>query len=156
MDKTKYLELLSQVAEWRIPPLSDTDVKESQRRQRGRGRPSQEELDQILHEQQFLDLHNGCNPTMAEELVSVKIQSVNCEDCGELCAQGRRLDIRLFPAQRNAIAHRRSRCMECGLYQHPETGAYTMPQRLAAGTYLGWAKRQFLLRKKPDKTQTDK
>ena len=73
MDDKKFKELLSQVADWQIPKLSQTEIKEA--RQRNRGRRSNEELYQEEHEETFLELFEGHNPTMAPELLKVKNQS---------------------------------------------------------------------------------
>jgi hypothetical protein len=63
MDKELFKQKLSEVADWHIPKLNETDIKESKRKGRGRGRPSVEDLYQQEHQEVFLDLFNGINPT---------------------------------------------------------------------------------------------
>lgn len=156
MDEEQFKKKLSQVADWHIPKLADTDIKESKRRGRGRGRPSQEDLYQDEHEETFLDLFNGINPTHNLEVTNVKVMPCVCEDCGKLCEHGRKMEIKLYPATRGHIAHRRKRCVTCGFYRDPNTGVFDLPQGPACQQYLNWAKKQFLLKIKQTKQDPDK
>ena len=124
MDDKKFKELLSQVADWQIPKLSQTEIKEA--RQRNRGRRSNEELYQEEHEEIFLELFDGHNPTMAPELLKVKNQSCVCEDCGCVCAEGRRKERKLYETGVQAKRNWRERCLTCGLSKNPFTGRFEL------------------------------
>jgi hypothetical protein len=156
MDKDLYKEKLSQVAEWQIPKLTDTDMKLAQKALRGRGRPTKEEQYQDEHQEIFLDLFNGINPTMAPELTRVKIQNTTCEDCGKTCEKGCRKEIKFYKATPGHVAHRRVHCKNCGFYQNPETGVFDIKQGPACQIFLNWAKHQFSVRNKLTKTPSDK
>jgi hypothetical protein len=84
MTKDELKQKLSEVAEWRQPRISISDVKRGAQKARGKGRPSREEMYEEEHEQVFAELFKGINPTHAPELVRVHIQRVDCEDCGRL------------------------------------------------------------------------
>jgi hypothetical protein len=156
MDKQLFEQLLSQVADWEMPKLKEWEIKEAKKRARGRGRPSREDLYQEEHEEIFKQMFGGVNPTMTPELTAVKVKAVDCADCGEHCPNGRREDIKYFPATPGHIAHRRHRCLECNKYRDPEYGTYTLSQGPAAQRFLNWAKHQFVIRKKLNKETSGK
>jgi len=147
---------LSEVAEFRMPKLSPSEIKISKQKARGKGRPTKEYLYQEEHEQVFLDLFEGINPTHTPELVKVKIQAIDCEDCGAHCPNGRRTEIKFYKAVPNHVAHRRDRCLTCNKYKDPNTGEYTLSQGPACQVYLNWAKGQYTARNKLAKKQSDK
>jgi hypothetical protein len=92
MDNKLFKQRLTEVAEWRIPKIKPTA---SERRARA-GRPSKEEQYLELHEEAFIEMFAGENPTQALELVKVKRCAEDCEDCGRHCEQGRDLENRKF------------------------------------------------------------
>ncbi len=142
---------LSEVAEFRMPKLSASEIKISKQKARGKGRPTKEEQYQEEHEEVFLDLFQGINPTHAPELVKLHIKPIDCEDCGAHCENGRQMEIKFYKAVPNHIAHRRDRCLTCNKYKDPNTGEFTLPQGPACQVYLNWAKSQFSLRNKQAK-----
>ena len=101
-------------------------------------------------------MFNGINPTHTLEVTKVKIAACACDDCGKICGNGCRKEIKFYPATRGHIAHRRERCVTCGFYRHPETGLFELPQGPACQIFLNWAKKQFLLKNKLSKQDTDK
>jgi hypothetical protein len=142
-----YLKM-SEVAEFKMPKLSPSEIKISKQKQRGKGRPSLEEQYQDEHEEVFLDLFQGINPTHAPELVRVHIKPVDCEDCGRHCESGRQMEIKFYAATAKHIAHRRTRCLVCNRYKDPNTGEFTLPQGPACQTFLNWAKAEYTARNK--------
>ncbi len=148
MTKDELMQKLLEVAEFRMPKLNASDIKQSKQRAKGRGRPSTEDQYQDEHEQVFLDLFQGINPTHAPELVKVHIKPIDCEDCGRHCETGRKMEIKFYQEVPNHVAHRRTRCLECNRYRDPYTGEYTLPQGRAFQVYLNWAKAEFTARKK--------
>ena len=154
MTKDEIRQKLAEVAEFKMPKLTKSDIKVSKQRSRGKGRPSNEELYQEEHEEVFLDMFEGINPTHSPELVKVHIQPVDCEDCGRHCENGRQTEIKFYKKAVGHIAHRRDRCVTCNKYRDPNTGEYTLPQGPACQVYLNWAKAQFNARNKSVKTET--
>jgi hypothetical protein len=156
MDKQLFEQLLSQVADWEIPKLSPTDVREAKKRARGRGRPTNEELFQEEHEEIFREIFDGVNPTMTPELKQLKVKAIDCPDCGKHCPNGRKEEIKYYAETAGHVAHQRRRCLECNRYRDPEDGTYSLPQGPACQKYLNWAKREFVVRKKLNKLQSGK
>jgi hypothetical protein len=148
MTKDELKQKLSEVAEWRQPRISISDVKRGEQKARGKGRPSREEMYQEEHEEVFADLFKGINPTHPPELVKVYIKPVDCEDCGQHCPNGRQTEIKFYKAVPKHIAHRRDRCLVCNKYKDPNTGEYTLSQGPACQTFLNWAKSQYTLKNK--------
>ena len=146
MDNELFKQKLSEVAEWKQPKLSVTDIKESQSKGRRRGRPSNEEQYQQEHEEVFLDLFEGINPTQQPELVRVLIQPIDCPDCGQHCPTGRRKEIKLYKNLPRHVDHWRTRCVECKRYQHPDTKEFTIQPGPACQVFLNWAKAQYSAR----------
>lgn len=113
MTNDEFKKRLSEVAEWEIPKLNATEIKLAKKR----GRPSQEELYQDEHEQEFMAIFEGVNPTATPRLIKVKIQPCTCNDCGEHCPNGRHKEKKIYEA--NGNRHWRERCLTCGLSQNP-------------------------------------
>jgi len=157
MTKEELFQKLNEVAEWRMPKLSPSEIKISKQKTRGKGRPSLEEKYQEEHEEVFLDLFQGINPTMAPELVKLNIKPKDCEDCGVHLTESRHMNIKFYKETPTGhIAHWRRHCKNCNKYQDPYTKEYTLPQGPACQVYLNWAKSQFTLRNKLAKKDCDK
>jgi len=142
---------LSEVAEFRMPKLTPSDIKISKQKARGKGRPTKEYLYQEEHEQVFLDLFEGINPTHTPELVKVKIQAIDCEDCGAHCPNGRQMELKFYSKAPNHVPHWRQRCKTCNKYKDPNTGEFTLPQGPACQVFLNWAKAEYSARNKQAK-----
>jgi len=156
MDEKTFRDKLSEVAEWRIPELKEWEVKEAKAKARGKGRKTNEEKYQEEHEELFMEIFNGVNPTHHIQLKEVKYVPETCPDCQKVCVKGRCQEIKFYNNNPGHINHRRIRCKECNLYQNPETGVFDIPQGPAAQIFLNWAKKQFSLRIKQAKSQSDK
>ena len=156
MTKDELEQKLAAVAEFRMPKLSQTVIEESKQKIRGKGRPSREEEYQEEHQEVFLDLFQGINPTHQPELVKMHIKPVDCEDCGRHCETGRQMEIKFYPATTRQTAHRRDRCVTCNRYRDPYTGKYTLTQGPASQIYLNWACAQWTAKKKQAKNKSDK
>jgi hypothetical protein len=151
MDKELFKQRLSEVAEFRMPKLSPSDIKEAGQRARGRGRPTKEERYQEEHQEVFLDLFEGINPTQQPELVKVMIKPKDCDDCGQHLTVSREMQIKFYRGVPGHISHRRDRCVTCNRYRDPHTGLFTLPQGPACQVYLNWAKAEFSARNKQAK-----
>jgi hypothetical protein len=154
MTKDEFKQKLLEVAEWRQPKLNASEIKISKQKARGRGRPSHEEQYQDEHEEVFLDMFQGINPTHPPELVKVLIKPVDCEDCGRHCENGRQMEIKFYYEQERHVAHRRTRCLVCNKYRDPYTGEFTLPQGPASQVFLNWAAGEFTAKnKKPQQVK---
>ena len=156
MDKQLFEQLLSEVADWEIPKLKEWEIKEAKKSARGKHKKTEEELYQIEHEEMFKEIFGGVNPTMTPELKQLKVQALDCPDCGKHCPNGRKEEIKYYAETPGHIAHRRQRCLECNKYRDPDDGTYTLPQGPACHKYLNWAKREFVIRKKLNKETSGK
>lgn len=130
MDDELFKQKLSEVAQWRMPSTVTGTKSGEAKRPRKRGRPSAEDLYQEEHEQVFLEMFNGINPTFPLQLVKVKCQSTICEDCGKLCENGINKEKKQYES--NKIKHWRERCVTCGFCQNPYTGAFDLPSAKAS------------------------
>ena len=137
MDDKLFKQKLSEVADWRIPE-SLTDKPKEPARPKKRGRPSLESLYQEEHENAFLELHNGTNPTYPPEILRVRCQPTDCADCGAHCPRGRKKEKKLYEA--NKKRHWRERCVTCGLWQNPFTGAFDLPTAKASAVWNSYVR----------------
>lgn len=126
MDNELFKQKLSEVAEWRIPKLSKSEIKAATKR-RGRGRPTGEEQYQEEHEQAFIELFDGVNPTHHLEITEIKHQPRPCEDCGKM-VEGRKKDIKIY--RYGTVVGRKEHCLNCDLHKDPYTGEF----KYASGT----------------------
>lgn len=136
MNDEEFKKRLSEVAEWRIPKISSTDVKIAKQKARGKGRPTKEQLYQEEHEQVFIDLFEGINPTYHPMIVSLKIQPSTCGNCGITCENGCEQQSKLY-ITRN-IKHWRQRCITCERCRNPYTGAWDLTVMQAATVWNAW------------------
>jgi hypothetical protein len=138
MKDEEFKQKLSEVAEWRLPKLSNSEIKIAKQKARGKGRPTNEELYQDEHEEIFLEIFQGINPTYSPELVKVKIQSCVCEDCGDHCAEGRKKEKKLYETgdKRNW----RERCLTCERSKNPFTGKFDMTNAQAPHVWTDFLK----------------
>jgi hypothetical protein len=155
MDEELFKQKLSEVAEWQIPDIK-LDSNDKRKLQNKRGRPTNEEQYQEEHEQEFINLFEGKNPTAAPELVGLKKEKTLCADCGNLCNSTQRREIKYYKNQRHHIDHVRIKCIECNMYRHPETGVFNLPAGPACQVFLNWSKKQYSIRIKLDKKVKDK
>ena len=128
MDNKLFKQRLTEVAEWRIPKIKPT----ASERRAGAGRPSKEEQYLEIHEEAFIEMFAGENPTQALELVKVKRCAEDCEDCGRHCEQGRDLENRKFFTYE---PHWRKRCLTCGMNQNPYTKKFDLNNTDASGVW---------------------
>jgi hypothetical protein len=64
---------------------------------------------------------------------TVKIQAIDCEDCGRHCPNGRKTEHKLCTS---GSRHWRHRCGECGFYKDPADGTYSLDAK-GVHQYLG-------------------
>lgn len=127
MDDEEFRRRLSEVAEWKLP---DTPRETSLNAKKKRGRKSAEEKYQDEHEEVFMELFEGTNPTYPPLLTKVKRCGCNCEDCGEYCPNGRESEAKL--QEKNGKKAWRRKCLTCNKYQNPFTGKFELTGQAAS------------------------
>lgn len=144
MDEKLFLQKLSEVAEWHRPQTGPNGACSINKRAKSApehpGPITQEELDEMsdAEAQDYYDRLMAYkaslpNDSVGPEIKRLKIQPVNCEDCGNTCANGRKLESKLHQTGK---PHWRTRCVECNLYKDPVTGKFTInPQ--SVHSYMG-------------------
>lgn len=133
MQNDKFLELLSKVATWEIP-----DVTRGGNPKKGPGRKSTEELYQEEHEEIFLDMFDGKNPTLHPLVTKIKVAACVCDDCGKFCENGRQKDITQYHTNR---PHWREKCLTCGMNENPETGKFDLHQKEFNYVWSQWLRK---------------
>ncbi len=126
MDDAEYKRRLSEVAEWKLP---DTPREASLNAKKKRGRKSAEEKYQDEHQEVFLELFEGTNPTYAPMLTKIKHVPITCE-CGRVCSNGCEKEAKLYETKTKAVW--RWKCKTCGMTQDPYTGEYTLNSQKAS------------------------
>jgi hypothetical protein len=135
MDEELFRKKLSEVADWHIPTISDGgNIKPKNKR----GRKTNEELYQQQHEEVFLELFNGKNPTVGPVVTKIHCQPTVCQDCDKICPNGRRKEIKFHKATRKEKAHWRQKCLTCGLQKNPFTGDFDCNSQKAATYWYAW------------------
>jgi len=121
MDDEEFKRRLSEVAEWKLP---DTPRDTSLNAKKKRGRKSNEDIYQELHEEIFLEEFDGTNPTYPPMLTRVKRCATTCDDCGDICPNGRETEAKL--QEKNGKKAWRRKCLTCNKYQNPFNGKYEL------------------------------
>ena len=138
MDDKLFKELLTQVADWRIPETITGTTSGDAKSPRGRGRPSAEESYQIQRERMFQEEFGGVNPTFPPQITKLKHQEKICEDCGQCCPEGRHIEKKRYTSAKKTSW--RSRCVTCGLCQNPFTGQYDLSTAKASAVWADFLK----------------
>lgn len=124
MNDEEFKRKLSEVAEWKLP---DTPRETSLNQKKKRGRKSAEEKYQDEHEEIFLELFEGVNPTYAPMLLKIKHTPTTCE-CGRICTSGCEKEAKLY--QTKSGNHWRVKCKTCNMTKDPYTGEFNLnPQK---------------------------
>jgi ferredoxin len=134
MDDKTFKQRLSEVAEWEIPNVTDSGNPVVKKR----GRKSQEDLYQEEHEQVFLEIYDGKNPSVPPRLTKVKVAARTCEHCGKLCPSGCHTEYKQYTA--NNKTHWRTKCVTCGLWQNPYTGEFDLTTAEASTVWNCWCR----------------
>lgn len=140
MDNELFLRRLSEVSEWHRPLLSSTG-QPSQRKGHipkqveHPGDKTVEELES-MSEQELEEYHQLLmtwreqqpNESVPPRITKVKIQAVDCEDCGRHCPKGRRIESKLY---HTGTEHWRTWCQVCQRFKDPVTGKFTVTAQVA-------------------------
>lgn len=139
MDEKLFLQRLSEVSEWHRPKLGPNGALSTNKRAKDLpehpGPITEEQLD-LMTDAEAEDYYERLmawratqpNNSVPPEILKVKIQAVDCEDCGVHCAEGRRVETRLCSTGQR---HWRTRCEACNLYKDPATGQFSIEPQVA-------------------------
>jgi hypothetical protein len=153
MDKKLFEQLLTEVAEWRIPKTLGEISQPKKPRQTKIKQHIDDELtddEHTDHELDFLAQHGGINPTYPPQLVKVKVQACECSDCGRYCSEGRQVDKKIYVA--NNIRHWREYCKTCAMTRNPYTKKFDLRGGAASMTWNNYLR---YLREKKSTTKND-
>jgi hypothetical protein len=126
MDDEEFRRRLSEVAEWKIP---ETPRETTLGAKKKRGRKSKEEQYQDEHEEVFMELFEGVNPTYTPLLTKIKYAPTTCE-CGRVCSSGCEKEAKLCQTKDKTIW--KWKCKTCGMTQDPYTGEYILNAQKAS------------------------
>jgi hypothetical protein len=122
MNNDEFKQRLSQVAEWCLP-VSPGDSVNITKKKRSR--------QQIDDEDQEDDTPiEVCEDRLQPMVTKIHIQPVDCTDCGQLCANGRRTELQVYSS--NNKRHWRERCVTCNKVKNPYTGEFDLKPSEAA------------------------
>jgi hypothetical protein len=119
MDNELFKQKLSEVSNWKLPEITPTGPAKPKR-----GRKSKEDEYQEAREEMFFDEFGNINPTFPPQLVNLKVQAVDCGDCGEHCPNGRVVETKFYDTKDKP--HWRKKCVTCGHWKNPVTGEFDL------------------------------
>lgn len=137
MDEKEFLKRLSEVAEWHRPqtgPNGSPSISKGKEKKMPPhpGPITEAELDEmsehevkVYYDKLIAWRESQPNESVPPEILRIKVQSKNCEDCGRLCPEGRRVECKQHSTGRT---HWREYCTTCELYKDPATGKFTLPK----------------------------
>lgn len=139
MDEKLFLQRLSEVAEWHRPKLGPNGAASTNKRAKEQpehpGPITEEQLDQMsdaeaedYYERLMAWRATQPNESIGPEIKQLRIQAVDCPDCGRHCAEGRRMETKLCQTGQR---HWRTRCDVCNLYKDPATGKFSIDPKMA-------------------------
>ena len=130
MTNDEIKQKLSEIVEWEIPKIEKTEIKSDRRKL------TKEDEYQYAHEQEFMDIFEGVNPTVAPKVIRIKIQPVTCDDCGKHCPDGHRKEKKVYEA--NGNKHWREKCITCGMSQNPFTKQFDLTVAEASSRWANY------------------
>lgn len=135
MDDKEFRRKLSEVADWIIPKNNQETTITGKKK---RGRKSNDEKYMELREQIFQEEFDGVNNTIAPVVTRVKRCPVTCEDCGELCPEGRQKEKKLYETGGKKNSHWRERCITCNKSRNPFTDKFDLTTQQASYTWTAY------------------
>lgn len=130
MNDEEFKRRLSEVAEWRLP---DTPRETSLNAKKKRGRKSKEEIYQDEHQEIFMELFEGTNPTYPPLITRIKYQATICDACGRNCTTSCQKEKKFYDTA--GKKHWRERCLTCSKARNPYTGEFDLTIAEASGVW---------------------
>jgi hypothetical protein len=131
MNKLEWEAKLAQVAEWEMPKLNATEKK-----QIAKGRKTKEDQYQDEHEQEFMAIFEGVNPTHTPVVTKIYSQPCTCDDCGKHCPNGRHKEKKIYEAYGHR--HWREKCTTCGMSQNPFSKQFDLTVAEASSRWFNY------------------
>lgn len=147
MDNELFLKKLSELTEWHRPqtgPNGHPSVsKGRERKQVEKPEPVTEaELDAMTDTevQEYYDRlvawrESLPNDSVPPEIIRLKCNPHDCEDCGQTLNEHRKIECKKYDS---AGGHWRTRCANCGNYQHPHTKEFSVSQGASHQFFLNF------------------
>lgn len=136
MDQRKFEELLSEVCEWQHEPIVGPYARPSRRKKVTEQQLNDDALDisddDVVEITGTDDLRTRFTCDVPHEellklrpikVTALKPQPQHCGDCGKLCESAPRREHKQAGHKHNQW---RTRCLECGHYQNPATGEFSL------------------------------
>jgi len=137
MNKKEFLQRLSEVSEWHRPHLGPNGCYSVAKGKTIKlpehpGTVTEQELEEMsehevkcYYDRLLAWREAQPNESVPPEITQVKVQAVDCEDCGRYCEYGRRTQRKLHDS---GSRHWREFCVECEQFKDPATGKFTVPK----------------------------
>ena len=132
MNNELFLKRLSEVCEWQYPKIADVPAEPMLEQPSDLDCDGDEVKDSLIGQP-----IRTVNDTHSPQIVKLKYQNKNCEDCGKPCPKGRKVIIQHYTSHGGSW---RESCKNCGLHRDPRTGEFTLPSSVAASVYQNLAK----------------
>lgn len=116
MKDEDFKNLLTTVADWRIPDTITDSTSGNRRKSRSDKKEIELETD--------CDICQGPNLTFPPQITKLHKQSTTCEDCGLFCPNGREKEAKLH--KKNGKVMWRQKCHTCEKWQNPYTGKFEL------------------------------
>ena len=119
MNNDEFKQKLSLVAEWCLPVTPSDSVNVTKKKRALQQIDDAEDLDQEEDTPIVV-----CEEKLQPIVTKIHIQAVDCTDCGQLCALGRRTELQVHSS--NNKRHWRERCVTCNKVKNPYTDEFTL------------------------------
>jgi hypothetical protein len=135
MNEKEFLDRLSEVSEWHRPQTGPNGCYSVSKGRAAKniehpGAITEAELDAMdedeitaYYDQLLAWREAQPNQSVSPEIIKVKVQARDCEDCGRHCPEGRRTERKLHES---GSRHWREQCKECQMFKDPLTGEFTL------------------------------
>jgi hypothetical protein len=148
MDEKEFLKRLSEVSEWHRPQTGPNGARSVNKRAKNApqhpGALTQSELDEMSDEEaqeyyeQLLAWREAQpNDSVSPEITKVKVQAIDCPDCGQHCPNGRKTERKLHES---GAKHWREHCKECQMFKDPLTGQFTLTREASHQYFIQFYK----------------
>jgi hypothetical protein len=135
MNNEEFLKRLTEVSEWHRPHLGPNGCYSVAKGKTVKtvehpGAITEAELEamtehevKVYYDQLMAWREAQPNESVQPEITKVKVQAIDCPDCGRHCPEGRRTERKLHES---GSRHWREQCKECQMFKDPLTGEFTL------------------------------
>jgi hypothetical protein len=149
MNNEEFLKRLSEVTEWHRPHLGPNGCYSVAKGKETKliehpGAVTEQELEEmtehevkVYYDKLLAWREAQPNDSVPLEITKVKIQPVDCPDCGQHCATGRRLEVKQYES---GAKHWRKFCRECEMFKNPIDGEFNITKHQAHQFFIQFYK----------------